>query len=185
MSSIVKLVRRALMAFWVVLLVGLVVLVAGAHIAPLLGRDVYIIRGGSMSPFIPLGSLVIDERPAPADIRSGDIVTVRLRDAVVVTHRVLRVADLPDGLQLELKGDANRGPDPTIVPASNVAGRVVAFVPVAGFILAMLSMPTGMISALSMLSSLFLAIVLLEVLEGDLGREGRLRGPVVGAGSTA
>ncbi len=185
MSSILKLVRRALIALWVMLLVGLVLLVAGAHVAPLVGRDIYIIRGGSMSPFVPLGSLVIDDRPAPADIRPGDIVTVRLHDAVVVTHRVVRVAELPAGLYLELKGDANAASDPALVPASNVAGRVVAFAPVAGFILAMLSLSTGLIAALSMLASLFLAIWLLENLEGDLGRQERLTGPVVGTGQPA
>lgn len=185
MSMIVTVVRRALTACWVVLLVGLVVLAAGTHIAPLVGRDTYIIRGGSMRPFLPLGSLVIDERSGPADIRPGDVVTVRLHDKVIVTHRVVRITDRPSGVQLELKGDANTAPDPALVPASNVAGRVVAVVPVAGFILATLSTPAGMISTLSMLASLFLAIRLLENLEGERRRERRPNGPVDGAGEPA
>ena len=171
MAIIVTVVRRGLTACWVVLFVGLVVIVAGTHIAPLVGRDAYIIRGGSMSPFVPLGSLVIDERSLPADIRPGDVVTVRLHDEVMVTHRVVRIIDRPSGLELELKGDANTAPDPALVPASSVAGRVAAVVPVAGFILATLASPTGMISTLSMLASLVLAIWLLERLEREMRRE--------------
>lgn len=160
-----KLVRRATTALWVGLLVGLVALVAGADLAPLLGHDVFIIRGGSMSPAIPLGSLVIDERVAPSDVHAGDVVTVRAHDTVLVTHRVLSVEEGAEGRSVQLKGDFNPAPDPTPVPASNVVGRVVVHVPFAGFLLAMLSRPMGIVSVLSMVISLFLVIHLLELAE--------------------
>src|SRR5205823_2213777 len=116
-----------------------------------------------------------------ADIRPGDVLTVRLHDAVVVTHRVTRVVDLPAGLHLELKGDANAAPDPVLVPADHTVGRVVLSIPFAGFALAMLSQPAGLVSALSFLASLFLVISFLDALAEASKRGEPARGPVIGA----
>jgi signal peptidase I len=184
-STFLKLIRRALLVTWTAALVGVVALVIGAHAAPVTGHDIYIIRGGSMRPAVPLGALVVDAPVALAEIRPGDIVTVRLHDAVVVTHRVTRVVDLPSGLQLELKGDANPAPDPVLVPAAQTVGRVVLLIPAAGYVLAMLSQPTGLISALSFLASLFLAINLLDQLAAAQRRREPVRSPVVGMGARA
>ena len=167
------------------MLLSLVALVMGAHLAPLTGHDIYVIRGGSMKPAIPLGALVIDAPVAAADIHVGDVLTVRLHDAVVVTHRVNRVVDLPSGLHLELKGDANAAPDPALVPAAHTVGKVVLSIPLAGYLLAMLSQPAGLVSALSFLTSLFLAISFLDQLTAGKKRDEPSPSPVFGAGVRA
>ena len=184
-GTVLKLIRRAALVLWTVMLLSLVALVMGAHVAPVTGHDIFVIRGGSMRPTIPLGALVIDAPVATADIRAGDVLTVRLHDAVVVTHRVTRVVDLPAGLHLELKGDSNAAPDPALVPADHTVGRVVLSIPFAGFVLAMLSQPAGLISALSFLTSLFLLISFLDALAEGSKRAEPAAGSVVGAGVAA
>lgn len=185
MSGIVKLVRRAVGAIWVLLLAGLMLLVAVVQIGPLVGHDTYVIGGGSMVPAIPVGSLVIEERIDPADLRPGDIVTVRLHNSVVLTHRVVRTAHLPDGLHLELKGDANAAADPVLVPASILAGRMVVSLPLVGYLVTLIRMPIGILCVFAALASLYLLLLFLDDLEAALQEARRQRSVMTDSGLTA
>lgn len=157
--------RRALTAVWVVMIISLTALAAWSHFA-----SPIVIAGRSMEPAVPLGSLAVPSAIEPEDIVAGDIMTVRADNGVILTHRVARVMDLPEGRFLELKGDANSSPDPNLVPARAVMGRVDLQVPYAGFVLALLSMPSGLVSVLCALGALLVGIWLLEDFEGGVGR---------------
>jgi len=63
------------------------------------------------------------------------------------------------------KGDANRTIDPSITPAGNVIGRVVTTIPLGGFLLRLLSIPTGVVFVLGLAGMLFAMTWLLESLE--------------------
>jgi signal peptidase I len=160
-----------------VLLVGIIVIVlvgvALGRLVPLTGRQTLIIGGGSMEPAIPLGAAVVDEPVAAADLRVGDVVSLRSGPDLknIFTHRITRLVERPDGLWIETKGDANRTIDPSITPASNVIGRVVATVPVGGYLIKLLSMPAGVIFVLGLAGVIFAMTWLLESLE--LGRRPR------------
>jgi signal peptidase len=155
-------VRRSIKTIWLVLLGSLLALVALSRIAPLVDHEMIVIRGASMAPAIPLGSLAVVRTVGLEQIGPGDVVTLRLQGGVLLTHRVLRVATLPDGTYLETKGDGNADPDPVLVPGASVIGVVAFNVPHAGFVLAFLSLPSGILSAVSLLASLVLAAWLLE-----------------------
>lgn len=154
--------RWGLLGAWLVLFTVVVAVVALGRLGPAFGIEPIIIRSGSMSPEIPVGSLVVVRRSAPEAIHPGAVVTIRMRDGHLLTHRVTRVAQLPDGLFLETKGDANDAPDPVLVPASAVAGVAIEVIPYAGYLLAFLSLPTGMVSASTFLAALLLASWLFE-----------------------
>src|SRR5207302_234622 len=83
------------------------------------------------------------------------------------THRVVAVIDRADGRWIRTQGDANAGPDPTLVPASAVLGRVDLAIPFAGYLLALLSLPVGMMFVLGMAATLLSVAWLLESLEPD------------------
>jgi signal peptidase I len=172
--------RRSLTVAWIGCLIGIVSVVVLGHLAPSLGREVFIIRGGSMEPTIPLGSLVLVD-PVPADtIKGGDVVSVRIPTGVVVTHRVVNVVTTGDGERYwELKGDANPATDGGLAPAEWGVGRVVAHVPFAGYLLAMLSTPAGMVSVMSALGWLMTAAWLVEAVEKALRRRESGREPVL------
>lgn len=154
--------RWALLGAWVVLFTVVVAFVVLGRLGPVFGIEPIIIRSGSMSPDIPVGSLVIIRRDAPEAIEAGAVVTLQLRDGHLLTHRVTRVAQLPDGLYLETKGDANAEPDPVLMPAGAVVGVAIEAIPYAGFLLAYLSIPTGMVSVSTFLAALLLASWLFE-----------------------
>ncbi len=155
-------VRRSIITIWLVLLASLLALVGLSRIAPLVDHELIVIRGASMTPAIPLGSLAVVRTVGLEQIEPRDVVTLRLQNGVLVTHRVLRVATLADGTYVQTKGDGNADPDPALVPIASAVGIVAFHVPYAGFMLAFLSLPSGMLSAVSMLASLLLAAWLFE-----------------------
>ena len=106
---------------------------------PHTGHELIVIRGGSMEPTIPFGSLVVD---APATPAVGDVITLRQINGVYVTHRVIA----QEGDFFTTKGDANEHPDPKPVRRAEVVGTVRLFIPFAGYLLGMLGDPWGIVS---------------------------------------
>jgi signal peptidase len=167
MWPVLTITRRAILALWLTLL-GLVLgLVLMTHVAGALGYRVVIIRGSSMAPTIPLGAVVFEQPAGVSTVAPGDVVTLSLPTGTVVTHRVVRVATVDALPYLETRGDANATADPTLEPATLVTGVVRFHVPVAGFLLAFVGIPSGLLSVISMLGSLLAGAWLLEELEAD------------------
>jgi signal peptidase len=151
-----------------VLLVGTVVaLVLAAQVGPMLGHRPVVIRGGSMEPAIPLGALEDVAHVEQADLAAGDVVTFEGANGVLVTHRINRIVQMPDGLYIETKGDANEHPDPVLVPASAITGRVDFSLPFLGFLMFMLTTLTGFASIVCLALTLLFAVLLLEDLEKE------------------
>jgi len=154
-------------AIFVMLVVAVMTLVFAVNLAPIFGHQVVVIRGGSMSPAIPLGSAVDVARVQPADLRPGDVVMLKAPNGTIVTHRVTRLVTLPDGLYVETKGDANQTADATLQPVSEIAGRVDFSSVGMGYVIYLLTLPTGMASVLALVMTLLFAVWLLEDLELD------------------
>ena len=161
----VRLARRAVGLVGAVLLVALIGLSLVTNLAPLAGREVFTIIGGSMEPAIPLGSMVVVTRSDPMTIEAGDVVTIRADNGIVVTHRVIQVLDLPEGRVFELKGDANEAPDGSHVPARAIVGVADIHVPFAGYARRFLSTPTGLVAAFAALGALGLLYQLLKLID--------------------
>ena len=98
-----------------------------------------------MEPAIPVGSLILTEPIDPdAGPAPGEVVTLRLgADRAPVTHRVIRTVPRDGAVWLELQGDANAEPDPVLVPATAVIGRVTTVWPALGRAVAILRSGPG------------------------------------------
>ena len=169
MKTAARWLRRLLDLALVLLVVVVLGLVLAVNAGPALGHQIIVIRGGSMEPTIGLGS-VIDVVPVrPADIRPGDVVTLKDANGTLLSHRVTRVAALPDGLYLETKGDSNVTADGALVPASEVVGRVDASMPKLGYLIYLLTLPMGILSLFCVALTLLLGIWLLEEFERSDG----------------
>ena len=142
-------VRLAWLAGTLVLLLMIVV----PAILPALGRHMYVVRGGSMEPAIPLGSVVVVHAMDPAALTVGDVVTYETAAGTVVTHRVTAITG-GDELTFQTKGDASQTADPTAVPASEIVGGVEYTLPGVGFFIYILSSGQGVILAIGILASL-------------------------------
>ena len=134
----------AVMAFAV-----LVALAAG--LGPrLLPYRTYAVLSGSMSPALPVGSLIVDVPVDAAAIRPGDVITFARPDnpADVVTHRVSAVEQGPFGPVFVTRGDANGVVDSWRVPAAGTIWRLGFAVPVLGYVLGVVRTPAGLLLTL-------------------------------------
>lgn len=132
-------------------------------LAPQLGGiDLYTITSGSMSPEIPVASVVIVKPVTATDIEVGDVITFNAAtiEERVVTHRVVEVMADGDALSFRTAGDANGHPDGTIVLAEDVVGRVWFQVPYLGYLASFVNTKLGFIWVVIVPSC---CIILLEV----------------------
>jgi len=152
------------------LLIGLVVIVLVgillAKLVPLTGRQTIIVGGSSMEPAIGLGAAIVI-RPVPAEaLAVGDVVTLHAGEkSAIYTHRIIEVVDRPDGRWIRTQGDANAHPDPTLIHSSAVVGRTELAIPLVGYLLALLSIPTGVLFLVGLAATLLASAWLLESLE--------------------
>jgi signal peptidase I len=160
--------RRALEAVLVVFVLGVLALAVAAQAAPLAGHGLYAVRSASMMPALAIGDLVVARRADPAEIRTGEVVTITVGGRTTVTHRVVAVTPTDDGPVFRMQGDANATADPVAARADQVRGLLVVQLPLLGFLLAMLSMPSGIAALFSIGATLLTAIWLLdEIADGD------------------
>jgi signal peptidase len=164
-----------------VLLVTLAIMsLAGAVVArmlPATGHELVVIAGGSMEPTIPIGSLVVLEPVGVADLRAGDIVSIRAAaDRSVVTHRIVRVVERAGDVWLEMRGDANAEPDPVLVPARAVLGRAALIEPGLGRALTMFGTPSGFLVLGGVAGLLYGVSLALRALEERQPRRSRALG---------
>jgi hypothetical protein len=141
------------------------------RLVPLTGRTTLIIGGNSMQPTIPIGAAVIVEPVAPAAIQVGDVVSLRTGAHLqsVFTHRVTR------GRRPRRRPPGSRPratPTQPPIPRSRRRARSSAGrrrrSPYAGFLLALLSIPSGVLLVLFLAGVLLSLTWLLESFEVDL-----------------
>ena len=161
-------VRRLLDAVLLALILVVVFGVILAKVVPVTGRETIIVGGKSMEPALTMGSAIIVAPVPSSQLRVGDVITLRAGDDNArFTHRIVEIVDRPDGRYVQTKGDANERPDPTLVHESAIEGRVQAAIPLAGYLIALLSTPTGVLFVIGIAATLLAAVWLLESLELD------------------
>ena len=99
------------------------------------GVDLTVLTG-SMNPAIPQGSIVIDRPVDTSTLHVGDIATYQVSPGKndYVTHRIVKIDSSKSPAEFTFKGDANRGPDMKLVPATAIRGKVWFHVPYLGTI---------------------------------------------------
>lgn len=164
----------------VVIAVGLATVILG-RLIPAIGHPVLIVAGPSMEPAISLGAAVILADVTPEAVRVGDVVSLRSGPSqAIFTHRITRVVERDGAPWIETRGDANAAADPSLTPASAVLGRVAVTLPVAGYLLTLLSSPIGIVFALSLGGLLLVAGWLLDdVIDARRRRRVAVAAPVI------
>lgn len=152
------------------ILIVVLLLVVGSRF---FGVQYFGVLSGSMTPDIPVGSMVVSLPTEIQDIHEGDVVTyVADENLTVVTHRVVSV-DPVEGL-LTTKGDANDSVDPPVLGA-NVVGVVKLTVPYLGYPITYLSTTSGKIVVITV----FVVALLSSLLLGKLSQKSRKKQLVI------
>src|SRR5258706_11023550 len=134
-----------------------------------------------MEPAVPLGSAVIIKPVDTGELNAGDIVSLKAGPQnTLFTHRIVALIDRPDGRWVQTKGDANADQDPTLVHASAIVGRTEMVIPLAGYLIALLSIPTGVLFLVGLAASLLAGARFLQSLAAGLAVKGAARPPSSG-----
>jgi signal peptidase I len=166
LASAIAGLRRFLDLLLIGLVVAVLVGILLAKLVPLTGRQTIIVGGSSMEPAIGLGAAIVIRAVPPESLAVGDVVTMHAGEKnAIFTHRIIEVFDRPDGRWIRTQGDNNATPDPTLIHASAVVGRTELAIPFAGYLLALLSLPSGVLFLVGIAATLLAAAWLLESLE--------------------
>jgi len=140
--------RRLLNVVAVLLLVAAVVPFVTFAVPQVVGGNhSYVVLTGSMRPTINPGDAVIDAKVNPATLERGDVITFTRPDSKFpTTHRIVAVQQTNDGPAFKTRGDANDGPDPWTVPATDVVGRVMVTIPYLGFVVQFVQSTGGFVA---------------------------------------
>ncbi|MDR2714255.1 MAG: signal peptidase I [Coriobacteriales bacterium] len=155
-----KLVKDIL--FWVstVILVAAILAVAATKMA---GVELRAVTTGSMTPEIPVGSLVIVVPTEADEIKLGDDITFVIPGDVVVTHRVVKIDREKN--EFTTWGIANaRSATDAPNKYENILGVVKLHLPLLGMLLVWLSTWTGKILAATAIIALYLLFAIIGVL---------------------
>ncbi len=106
----------------------------------IMGYQTFNVISGSMTPEIPVGSLILVEDIECRDLKQGDIIAF-YSDEIVVAHRVVENNSFEG--KISTKGDANPTEDFKIVEYDDVIGIVSHHYPFVGTIGAYLSSVSG------------------------------------------
>ncbi len=114
----------------------------------LFGYQVYHVVSPSMSPAIPMGSVVFVAQAVPEEIRPEDVIAFRGDSGAVITHRVVR-NQVVEG-KFITKGDANEREDAVPVSYGALYGRVKLHIPVLGRFLQYFASSAGKLYAIAL-----------------------------------
>lgn len=133
----------------------------------LLGLQNYIVLSGSMEPAYHTGSVVYVKAVNADRLSVGDAITFRLAGDSMATHRIVEVVGSGENIRFRTKGDANDTEDGSLIPASDVVGKVVFTIPYLGYIASFIQTGKGRAIAVAYGAFLMLMLILPELFFGE------------------
>ena len=156
------------------LVVMLMMVAVFIYIAPHLGWHVSAVVSGSMEPALKTGSLVVTCPADPEDIEVGDIITFNPVSVGenMITHRVIGIR-MNSPILFQTQGDNCGMPDPFIVPAENLVGKICLHIPYGGNFTEFLKTPVGFISSVIVPGILVFIMYVISVWQAVVERKNR------------
>jgi signal peptidase len=140
------LVRLLLRGIIVCAIVTAVAIFACAVVPSLFGYRTMIVTSGSMEPTVSVGDAAMVKPVDGSAVEIGDVITFRSAGGTgMTTHRAIATKEIGGKIYYQTKGDANETPDPDLVAADAVYGKVPLSISKAGYLLSYVATPWGRI----------------------------------------
>ena len=121
------------------------------------------ILSGSMSPKIKYGDLILIKSAQAGSIKKNDVITYRLNENILISHRVVEVIGSNGSAVFKTQGDANNVSDSALVSAKQILGKCVLVIPYLGYVSIFGSSPQG--GAVLVMAPLLLFFVIIETVK--------------------
>jgi signal peptidase I len=150
-----RILRLGANLIWLSATIGVISIALLPHVLSVAGHQMYVVKGSSMEPTIPLGALILVRPVDPTTIAAGDVITFRAPNGAFVSHRVVGLAE-GTSLAFKTKGDGSFAADPVIVPSASVEGKVESFIPELGYFVNALGSTAGVVATVTLLAGMLL-----------------------------
>jgi signal peptidase len=101
------------------------------------------VLSGSMSPIFNPYDMIVDKTIESEDLKKGDVITFRVDNKTLVTHRIIDIQSENGKLAYKTRGDANNVDDEKLVDVSQIEGTYIFRIPYGGLIMEKLKGPIG------------------------------------------
>ena len=141
-------------------------------IPSIFGYKSFKVLSGSMEPFIKTGNMIIVKSIKSENIKVGDIITFKVSDKVLVTHRVKEIVKQASKSFFKTKGDANNVADVKLVSPNQVVGSYAYQIPGMGLIMSFAKSKRGFVVFI-LFPALLLLGMQIKKLMGELRKDKR------------
>ena len=169
-----KKIKKTLKIISDVLVIAVVLFVFLLHGTKLIGLTPYTVLSGSMESVYPTGSLIYVTKVDPEELEVGEIITFRLQNGSVATHRIIElVTDErdPSTTRFRTKGDENNVADGSLVDFGSVIGKPIFCIPFLGYLASYISVAPGKFVALCVAISLIAVEILISIILDESGKK--------------
>jgi len=137
----------------------------------LFGMNAFIVQSGSMEPELHVGALVYVSKADTDDLAVGDVITFKISEETLATHRIIEVVQESGSVAYRTKGDANEMEDSNLVAPQNVVGKVRFSVPELGYLVTYIQEPPGTYIAFCVVAGLLVLTILPDILFEDTSKK--------------
>ncbi|MTI48863.1 MAG: signal peptidase I [Firmicutes bacterium] len=116
-----------------------------SYIPSVLGYKPMSVLTGSMDPTLKPGDMVIVKATDPNILKVNDVITYRVSNSTLITHRIIEITNEDQHLYFKTKGDANNTEDQRLISSEQVVGRLAFSIPKGGYIVNWIKSPLGLI----------------------------------------
>lgn len=165
MSNVTKYILKGISYTIIILVVCFAMLLVGVK---LFGVQVYTVLSGSMEPEYKVGSLIYVVDVDIDELEEKDVITFKLTDNVVATHRIEKIDYEENGDRIfTTKGDANDYVDENLVSSDSVIGTPVFTIPYLGYVASFMQMPSGRNFTCVIFVLLMIVVIVIDSITDD------------------
>lgn len=163
LGKLLKGIARILMA----LMLLLAMLLVGMRV---FGLQIYTVLSGSMEPSYRTGGLIYVRKVDAHALEKGQVITFRLQNGTVATHRIVKVLDSESVYgqnAYRTKGDANDDPDAVLVSESQIIGVPLFTIPYLGYLANYIQHPPGLYWTVAVCLLIIIYVLTVDQIVGD------------------
>lgn len=169
MSNITKYILKTISYTIIILVVCFAMLLVGVKI---FGIQVYTVLSGSMEPEYKVGSLIYVVDVDVDELMEKDVITFKLTDNVVATHRIEKIDYDENGDRIfTTKGDANDYIDEVPVYEKYILGKPIFTIPYLGYITSFMQTFSGKLITIGISILLVIIVIIIDSVVDDKNKK--------------
>ena len=164
MKNITKYILKSISYIIITIVAFLAMILVGVK---LFGIEVYTVLSGSMEPEYKVGSLIYVVDVDSNDLKINEVITFKLTDNIVATHRIVEKIDENGKIKFRTKGDANDDVDENLISINDIIGKPVFKIPYLGYVASFIQTTSGRNFTCVIFALLMIIIITIDSITGE------------------